>query len=1572
MNMANNKKPVRQSIRILATLALLLNAFANHGQTYNTQKMWVAQKPFVNEVDIVAAGLPVQDVIQGTEFIDGFGRTVQSVSKQTSPSLQDAVALRVYDNWGRETKKYLPFISGNDGAFKNNALALQTAFNQGMYPGESNFYSQIDLDNSPRNRVLKTYDPGSSWVGSNRGTIVRKVTNTATDNVRIWNIAASPGSLPSSPGAYTAGKLYKTIGTDINGNQSIAYTDMGGHTILKKVQYTTATTDNGSGSPHSGWQCTYYVYDDYSNLRFIIPPKLVALIDGTWTVDQDKADELCFRFEYDDFNRVVIRKNAGTPTGSNGEVWTVYDQRGRIVMTQDGNLRNIHKWQYFQYDSQDRPIATGLMIDPTYYNNRIYHQSIAQGSATYPNVASYTTELLSQTWYDNYNWVASTGSGLGSSLDASNTSNTAIFYAASDNTAPFPQPIVQSPMIRGMVTGSKTEVLESNGTQYLYTVSFYDDHGRVIQAQGTNVSNGIDKATTQYSWTGAPLRVYEQHSKLGTGAQSHNVLTKMNYDHAGRLLSLVKNVSSTIGGATANSNDKTIATYTYKETGQAKTKTLGTSLETQTYDYNVRGWLTGINKNHTIAGNSGNWFGMELGYDKTSTTTGTTNFLNPVYNGSLSGQIWRSKGDGVSRKYDYSYDKANQLTNAGYLQNTSSTTWDKTYMDFSLNSMSYDLNGNIKTLNQNGFVLGGAPNIDNLSYAYLNTENSNRLQHVIDNANDASSKLGDFHYAATSKTVAAVDYSYDYNGNLTRDDNKNISLITYNASNLPNVITFSKGSITYQYDAAGNKLKKTVQENGASVKLGINTYTSNITTVTTYIGGFIYQSKNYSNASLSSLNQPESLLFMAHAEGRSKLKPSGSNYTWVFDYFIRDHLGNIRMTLTDESQTDYYPAATLEAGGMATEQTFYNITNDANHVVTMSQLSWYNSVSNNNYNNNSNNGLPTPPDPTVNPTQASTKMYKLNGATGDRFGMGIALKVMAGDAFNVYGRSLWHNPGGTVNNTSYLVSGVLSTFINAFAGTNAVVSGSKGAATGTLLNANVPTTGNLSPILNNSSVPASTPRANICWILFDEQFKPVQAGSGLDPISTTADAFKPHSVNVNVVQSGYLYIYCSNESNWDVYFDNLQVVHTKGALLNEMHYYPQGLSMYALTSRAYGDMQMNFGYQGKEIQRGEFYDGSGLEEYDFEARYYDPQLGRWHAQDPAGQFASPYNAMANNWTGTVDPDGKWAGWDDVIVGVIGFAVGYVSSGLTSGDWGWSSVQSGLLSAGTFLLGYYTAGGSAGISQGSIANGFSSAGFQSHANTVGLAFAAKTAAASAINSVMPSISIPIGDFTVSASVGLAFSGGGITAGSNFGAAYDDGTWNISAGIGTTNNSVSAGGGVTYKGYGGSYYRSNYGDAIGPDGVSNSQTVGGVKLSFGDVSFRLENDFIFGDGDRWRTNAWELGVGNFVVGSSIYTNEQKKGSPVANNPSSTYGYNQRKGFSAWEKGMVYSSPLWIGYRNGSNVSRFGYSHWKFQDVQQNGMHQSRLFPPGNQNYYLDYSRFNQGAYSHSGYYNPYSLF
>src|SRR5690606_32013945 len=108
----------------------------------------------------------------------------------------------------------------------------------------------------------------------------------------------------------------------------------------------------------------------------------------------------------------------------------------------------------------------------------------------------------------------------------------------------------------------------------------------------------------------------------------------------------------------------------------------------------------------------------------------------------------------------------------------------------------YDYNGNIRSMTQQGLYNGSSTTIDRLSYSYL--PNSNKLARVTDTAGPTTG-LGDFN----NGTNSGDDYTYDVNGNLTKDENKNISSISYNTLNLPETISVTgKGTITYLYDAA--------------------------------------------------------------------------------------------------------------------------------------------------------------------------------------------------------------------------------------------------------------------------------------------------------------------------------------------------------------------------------------------------------------------------------------------------------------------------------------------------------------------------------------------------------------------------------------------------------------------------------------------------------------------------------------------------------------------------------------------------------------------------------------------------
>jgi RHS repeat-associated protein len=1191
----------------------------------------------------------IDSVKMFTEYMDGLGRAMQTVAWQTSPGKKDLVAPKIYDAFGRETHTYLPYASSSaNGLLKTDPFAEQTAFMTQQHSGESIFYSENRFEASPLQRLQKTLAPGNSWAGADKGVSTQYLLNETSDSVQVWDISFEPGSIPVSTHTYAAAQLFETHTTDEENNSIVEYTDREGKVVLKKVQVRTTP----SAGPY-GWLCTYYIYDDLGMLRFVVPPKASEWLAGNhWTLSTTVIDELCFRYDYDAGGRMVAKKVPGT-----GWVYLVYDRRDRLVFAQDANLRPANRWLTTLYDNLNRSTVTGMIVysgtrdalqatidaqfdagQPTSVNilstttttpaDTLFVQQRKPGQEVYTangaihflpgfvseNGASFRTEsggvtavtgtniikqfhynplppgstlvALTYTYYDDY-----------SNTDKSyiTTNNNKLDDGGNINAVNLPA--AASLHTKGLVTGTRVRILSDPSDigkgGWLETARFYDEKARPVQTQAVNMKGGKDISITRFDFTGTPITTYQVHTQTAA-SEAVRTKTNMQYDHAGRLVSIRKTFDDD------NTTTRYVMRAEYDEMGQLKNKQLGqksasdaSAMEQLVHDYTIRGWLKGINKEYT--GNTGDaWFGMELSYDH--------GFSKNRLDGNIGGMTWRGKGDGKQRAFGYGYDAANRLLFADFKQ-FDNGSWNNTAgLDFKVTmgngtdaATAYDANGNIRAMQQKGWKPGGSSVIDQLSYNYL--PNTNKLLNVIDDANDTKTKLGDFRTSeaymealAGSKAFDATDYTYDANGNLELDRNKDIVSITYNHLNLPcQVSVAGKGTITFIYDAEGNKLQKITRE-----------YEPSRHTITDYMAGAVYSN--------------DTLQFLAHEEGRIRKKAG----QYVYDYFIKDHLGNTRMVLTEEEQQDNYPAASMETAAAATENAIYSKVEE----TRIGKPAGY---------------------PEDSYTDPNAFVSKLNG-NGHKIGTGIVLKVMSGDKFNIRANA-WYPSGPTPGSPVSPLSDLLVALATG------ISSAGKDLAKFNLSELQQP--GVLTPGVNDMLTRQSNdytanntrPKAYLNWILFDEQFRYVSGSSGFEQVGEAGDFKTWVKSNLPVSSNGYLYVYTSNESPVDVFFDNLQVSHVRGPLVEETHYYPFGLTMAGISSKA-----VNFGGPGNkyksnggtELENKEFSDGSGLDWLATDFRSYDAQIGRFHQVDFLSALSfdqSPFAFVNNNPISYVDPLG---------------------------------------------------------------------------------------------------------------------------------------------------------------------------------------------------------------------------------------------------------------------------------------------------------------------------------------------
>jgi RHS repeat-associated protein len=890
----------------------------------------------------------ITQAAQNITYFDGLGRPVQQVASQQSASGKDIITPIKYDGFGREVEEYLPFKSSNtnmafDPAAETNVLSYYAnptfaiTGNPAM-EATANPFSRKELEASPLNRVLKQAAPGNDWQSGLGHEIKMDYQTNGLEEVKLFTANTSLDVTSglyaisfANNGYYPANQLYKTITYDENtaaapsetNGSTVEFKNKEGQIVLKRTYGTV-----GPGTANEKHD-TYYIYDVYGNLTYVIPPKAVDLIGNTAGLQtdltstavinsgsslqltatnsirllpgfqalagstfsavidngtQNTLDILCYQYKYDHRNRLVEKKLPG-------KQWEfiVYDRLDRPVATGPANspfsdLSSVG-WLITKYDAFGRPVYTGwstaTVATPagraalqaaqnspslTVINESKQTSGAIDGiAAYYSNVVEPTNfKLLSVSYYDNYAFPSTPSIAIPASVEGQNTLTTA--------------------QVKGMTTASWTRVLSNSASVVGETsATFYDAKARPIRNYTTNYLGGYTYTDSKLDTFSGQLQYSITKHKRTTAATELTTKDAFTYSAQDRLLTQTHQINA--------GTIELIASNTYDELGQLISKKVGntTAAPTQNinYAYNVRGWLKDINNISALSqsGDPKDLFAFHINYN--TPTTGIANVV-PLYNGNISETHWATANmdNGVVRSYGYRYDNLNRLKDAFYKKGTVLNNYNE--------SIWYDKNGNISNLKRNGSKddISQIP-IDNLTYAYKDSNNSNQLMKVTDAIANNANFLHEF---KDSPSNSVDDYSYDANGNMTKDNNKNITAITYNHLNLPTTITFAtSGNITYIYNATGQKVRKVVTTNTPA----------NITT-TDYLTGYQYSTDCQTCTTV--------LRFFPTAEGY--VEPSGSSYKYVYQY--KDHLGNVRLsydnTLAIKEESNFYPFGLKQEG----------------------------------------------------------------------------------------------------------------------------------------------------------------------------------------------------------------------------------------------------------------------------------------------------------------------------------------------------------------------------------------------------------------------------------------------------------------------------------------------------------------------------------------------------------------------------------------------------------------------------------------------------------------------------------
>ena len=594
---------------------------------------------------------------------DGFGGVSQKIHVGITPQGKDLTESYEYNSLGNLQSRTLPVPVLSEGASGNYKQILKSAQE---YYGHSNVCSRFAYEASHRSLLLKEFGVGDEWTGK----AVSKKYSCNLESIPAQRckryLVSAGGELVESDSPYADGSLRGIRSEDEDGNMHWEFYNSENQLVLSRILDGDTFFD------------TYFVYDEYGNLVFVLPPGYQ---------DHPDLDLYAYIYRYDYLDRLVYKKLPGCAPS-----YLVYDAAHRLVFSQDGCQRNDSLWSFFVYDVYGRVVVEGEC------SNSDKHVRTAGETVVLGTLMEGDTGLAYSGYQSSFDLVDPC-------VYVVNYYDTYDFRTRNGFSAyNFPEGTVSA---TGNLTGS---ILCTHGSSgFIYSADYYDINKRIVKSLSSRVNGGMDTYATEYSFQGSPLSVLHTH----TDSSGYSLTERYTYtyDHSSRL--------TRVSHQYDNNPSVLLVEHTYDELGRLQTDKLDNGIYATDYAYNIRNWLTGI---------EGGKFSQSLHY--------TDGLGVPCYNGNISSMTWKSGAGATPRGYKFSYDRLGRLTDAEYGEGPSLSV---NTNRFNEQVTGYDKMGNILGLKRYGQTSAtGYDVIDDLSLSYA----GNRLKKVADRSGTSAFNNG--------------------------------------------------------------------------------------------------------------------------------------------------------------------------------------------------------------------------------------------------------------------------------------------------------------------------------------------------------------------------------------------------------------------------------------------------------------------------------------------------------------------------------------------------------------------------------------------------------------------------------------------------------------------------------------------------------------------------------------------------------------------------------------------------------------------------------------------------------------